>query len=611
MASDIERIKDKLSIEEVVSWYVDIQRVGNQLKARCPFHNEKTPSFYISPDRGTYYCFGCQAKGDVISFVQEYERLDFRGALKLLADKAGITLTHSHEDQSSKDHKQQLYDLIERATLFYEKHLDDSQVDSRVYLKNRGLTDETISKWRVGYAPDAWDSLYVASQKIGTDAALLEQAGLVKASEKHRGKYYDRFRSRIMFPLFDSSGRVIGFSGRIFGEKAQKTGDEAEAKYLNSPETPLFKKSFFLYGLHAAKERMRETKIAVLVEGQFDLIMSHQVGVTNAVATSGTAITSDHVALLRRYVNKLVLAYDGDKAGEAAAIKAAHLAFSVGLDVACAFVPEGKDPADYALKDPAGWKALVEKTEDIIDFTLRVAHRQSDHKEQFKHIESVTLPLIAAMNSVVIQAHYIKRIAASLGVREDMMYDALKQIIQNQQKNKHKHEAVESETQAVKNVLPDTPHSAGVKNTLNVVGKQLLASLVWTKKHHHDFHQKLLSRMTDFFVFVENNLEEHGSIKEISHPTYSILMGYLSDETSIPEDILFESEALFTGSTQVENMCTDILYSMQKDVLKELLSITLLDLKRVEFDGDAAFAQGLLAKVKRITHELHKSKLSV
>ncbi|MFA6274514.1 MAG: DNA primase, partial [Candidatus Paceibacterota bacterium] len=340
MNSPVQKIKERLSIEEVVSSYIKLERAGANLKAKCPFHNEKTPSFFISPDRGSYYCFGCSAKGDIFTFVEEFEGLDFKGALKLLAEKAGVQLEDYKYNKEAESEKEKLYRAMEEATKFFENNLiENSEVLN--YLKSRGLEDKTIKDFRIGFIKNDWRELYTFLQKKGFTEIELEKAGLIKKTEKG---YYDRFRGRIMFPISDSSGRIIAFSGRLFQD------DGKSAKYLNSPETPIFNKSSVLYGLDRAKESIRKNNFSILVEGQFDLILSHQAGFRNTIATSGTALSDSTISkenvvsnlgLLRRLSGNIVLAFDADKAGFNAANRASKIALSFGMDVKVASMPDG------------------------------------------------------------------------------------------------------------------------------------------------------------------------------------------------------------------------------------------------------------------------------
>ncbi|TSC61122.1 MAG: DNA primase, partial [Parcubacteria group bacterium Athens0416_74] len=267
----VQQVKDKLSIVDVVSQYVKLERAGASLRARCPFHAERTPSFHVSPDRGTYHCFGCNVGGDIFTFVQEIEGLDFKGALKILAEKAGVEIVY--DKKGVRDDRERLFELLEVATIYYAGKLTE---EAKKYLKERGVEDATMQAFRLGWAGDAWTdaSDFLKSKKF-SDAELVD-AGLAKKSERESAgwRITDKFRNRILFPISDSAGRVVGFSGRIFGEKASPEAP----KYLNSPETPLFHKSRILYGFDRAKVAIRKHNFSILVEGQMDLILSHQAG---------------------------------------------------------------------------------------------------------------------------------------------------------------------------------------------------------------------------------------------------------------------------------------------------------------------------------------------
>ncbi|MEK7093559.1 MAG: DNA primase, partial [Patescibacteria group bacterium] len=329
MAGDtVQQIKDRLSIVDVVSQYVKLERAGGSMRARCPFHAEKTPSFFVSPDRGTYHCFGCGVGGDVFSFVESIEGLDFKGALKVLAEKAGVELVYERGGKEKRDERERLFELLETATIFYTSRLTDA---AKKYLTERGIADGTVQAFRVGWAGDAWSELsdFLKTKKF-SDKEILD-AGVAKnpagqqaayGAGNERSRLIDKFRNRIMFPIADSAGRVVGFSGRIFGEKASPEAP----KYLNSPETPLFHKSRILYGLDRAKLAIRKHNFAVLVEGQMDLLSSHQAGWSNTVAVSGTAFTTEHAQIIKRLSDNLVLALDADEAGIKAAGPAAPAA---------------------------------------------------------------------------------------------------------------------------------------------------------------------------------------------------------------------------------------------------------------------------------------------
>ncbi len=418
MADTVQLIKDRLSVVDVVGSYVKLERAGTSLRARCPFHAEKTPSFHVSAERGTYHCFGCGVGGDIFTFVEAIEGLDFKGALKVLAERAGVPLVY--ERPGEKDSRDRLLELMEVATLFYQSRLDDK---AREYLKNRGMEEGTITSFRLGLTGDSWSeaSDYFKSKKF-TDHEIVE-AGLAKKGE--RGGLIDKFRNRIMFPIGDSAGRIVGFSGRIFGEKASPDAP----KYLNSPETPLFHKSRILYGFDRAKMQMRKHNFAILVEGQMDLLASHQAGWTNTLAVSGTAFTQEHSSLVKRMTENLVLALDADEAGIKAAGRAARAALQGGLNVKVARLPSGKDPADLILEDTEAWRVAIRESKDIITFLLDVLEDHAKSPDQLRRtVEAVVLPFLSDVQSPIAREHYIREIAQRLKVSDGAVAEAFAKV---------------------------------------------------------------------------------------------------------------------------------------------------------------------------------------
>jgi len=426
MDSQVQEIKDKLSINEVVGQYVKLERAGRNWRARCPFHKEKTPSFMISPERGSYNCFGCGEKGDIFTFVEKMEHIDFRTALGQLAEKAGVVLKNNYvpkEDNQNKEKDEQLRDACEAATVFFQAELEKRK-DVLEYVKKRGVTDETITTWRIGYAPAHWRDLsdYLTTKGFSKD--IQAEAGLVARSQNKPGEVYDRFRGRIMFPLFDAGGKVIAFSGRFFEKvEGQKDDGGEPAKYVNSSETPIFKKSRVLYGYDRAKNFIRKADCVLLVEGQFDVILSHQSGLPFTVASSGTAITEEQLSLLSRLSKRLVLALDGDAAGVRAGLKSAAMALKMGFDVKIPVFGEGKDPADLAKENPELLKAAIRNSKTAIEFFLDVLQLQArDERTYKKLVEAQILPLVAALSSKIEQAHFVRIVAQRLRVPEEAIY---------------------------------------------------------------------------------------------------------------------------------------------------------------------------------------------
>ena len=431
MSTPVEQIKERLGIADVVGSYMKLERVGSSLKGKCPFHNEKTPSFFVSPARGSYYCFGCQAKGDIFTFVQEFEGLDFIGALRVLAVRAGVTLTKI--DPKVRSEYARLYLCLEKATRFYEETLI-SNTEASEYITSRGLKQETIKDWRLGFAPSDWRQLFDYLLKEGFKTEEMEKVGLIKvAHQTDTGghavsapkKYYDTFRGRIMFPIRDSAGRVIAFSGRIL----PRLDDGKTGKYINSPETILFSKSEVLYGFDRAKLVIRQKDAAILVEGQMDLLMAHQAGFENTIASSGTALTEQQLVRLKRLSENLLLSFDADSAGVRASERAIRLALSLGMNVKVIAIGVGKDPAELILKEPTEWVRAVTEAKHIIDFLLdNLLVSGKEGRDRALMIEKNLLPLLQLLPSSVEQSHFVKVIAEKSGLREESLWDAFKKL---------------------------------------------------------------------------------------------------------------------------------------------------------------------------------------
>lgn len=419
MSSEVEQIKDRLNIVDVIGQYVTLQRAGRNFRARCPFHKEHTPSFMVSSERGTYMCFGCGEKGDIFSFLQKIDGIDFRTALEELAKKAGVTLhQESARKVENKEKGERLRDVCEAAAVFFLSKLNERK-DVEEYLRTRGVTDETRGSWRLGYAPASWRELseHLVSAGFSKDEAV--EAGLSVRSQRKEGEVHDRFRGRVMFPMNDAQGRVIAFSGRFFENVAGFREEGVPAKYVNSPETTLFKKSRTLYGFDRAKTAIRKADCILLVEGQFDLILAHQSGLPFTVALSGTALTPEHLSLLGRLSKRLVLALDADAAGVRSGLKSAAMAFAAGFDVKIPTFPAGKDPADIAKESPELLKQSIRTSQTAVDFFLE-ALRPGLHDERSykKAVEALVLPLISVMHSKIEQEYFIRIVANRLLVSE-------------------------------------------------------------------------------------------------------------------------------------------------------------------------------------------------
>ncbi|MDP3727256.1 MAG: DNA primase [bacterium] len=426
MPGQIDDIKSRLDLVELIQSYIRLHKAGVNYKANCPFHSEKTPSFVVSPARQIWHCFGCSLGGDHFKFVMQIEGLEFGDALELLAKRAGVEL--KREDPRLRSERTRLYNLVEDAAKVFEAVLHNSKnPDVKItpplaYLHERGLQDETIKQFRIGFAPESWDFLIKTLARRGYSVAEIEKAGLAVKSEQ--GSHYDRFRSRIVFPISDASGRAVGFSGRVFGE-AKSEG----AKYINTPATPIYDKSRVLYGFDKAKEEIRKSNTVVLVEGQMDVVMSHQAGVRNAVAVSGTALAAAQLQILKRLASSIVSSFDRDAAGEIATKRSLDLAASFEFERKVAVLPAGiKDPAEAAEKDPAIWQRAVAEAKPIVQFFLETALARHDANSAAgkRAIAREVLPEIKILASEVEKAHWLQELSREIGIAEEALWRELK-----------------------------------------------------------------------------------------------------------------------------------------------------------------------------------------
>ncbi len=416
-------IKNRLTIEQVVAPYVQLKRAGRSLKACCPFHQEKTPSFVVSPERQLAYCFGCNKGGDMFTFIQEIEGVDFKGAIEILADRAGLEMSEykmaAPVSQETKDHKQVLYGINDETSKFYQDLLRSSKEGKKSlqYLENRGFTAATIQEFQVGLSPDSFEATYEhLVQKKCSKKDLLE-LGLVVAKDTGGGRVYDRFRLRLMFPIWDAKGRVVGFGGR-----ALKKGEQP--KYLNSPESPIYHKSDVLYGFDKAKKAIREQDLAVVVEGYMDVMASHQAGIRNVVASSGTALTEAQIKLIKRFTHNVAFAFDTDSAGQDALKRAVELGQHFGLNMRVIQVPEGKDPDECIKQDPALWEKAVAAAPFYLDYYLELAGKQHDCStlEGKQKALKEFLPLLKKAGSME-RDHFIKQLGFLLKTDPKFVYD--------------------------------------------------------------------------------------------------------------------------------------------------------------------------------------------
>ncbi|HUW71734.1 MAG TPA: DNA primase [Candidatus Humimicrobiaceae bacterium] len=426
--SSIDEIRNRLDIIEVIGSYIKLQKAGVNFRALCPFHSEKKPSFFVSPSRQIWHCFGgCAEGGDIFKFVMKIEGVEFGDALRILAQKAGVELRpRTPESIKWQTERQRLYEICELATKFFEKQLEKSKAgkEAKKYLLGRGISEDSIKRWRLGYAPDVWQGLsdFLSSQNYSEKE--VEKAGLGLASE--RGSFYDRFRGRIIFPIFDLNSQIVGFGGRVFKEKDKKE----VAKYVNTPNTLLYDKSRILYGLDRAKVEIRKKDACILVEGYTDVIMAHQAGTQNIVATSGTALAPYQLKIIKRYSENLILGFDMDIAGDSATKRGIGLAQNFGFNLKVTRLPEGKDAADIIFKNPKEWEKSLENPKSILEFYFQSAFsgRDPETPEGKKEISKILLPVLKRIPNEIEKSYWVQRLAGELKVKEEKIEEELKKV---------------------------------------------------------------------------------------------------------------------------------------------------------------------------------------
>lgn len=418
----ITDIKDRLNLTEVIGSYIEVKKNGSNFKAVCPFHNERTASLMVSPQKQIWHCFGCGEGGDVFGFVMRYENLDFRETLELLAERAGVSLP-VYQGAKTTDNTDDLLRINAFAAELYHRYLNSQSgaETARKYLQERGLTEATIELWRIGFAPNSYDFLQKAliEKKIPFDRMVA--AGV--ASRSDRGQNYDRFRNRITFPIFDSRGRIVGFSARVL-----PGDDNASAKYVNSPETVVYNKSQIMYGLNFAKPAINKFKEIVIVEGQMDVIQAHQAGFINTIATSGTALTEVQLKDLIRYTKNIKFCFDADTAGLAATKRAGELALQLGFKVKAIVLDKVKDPDELIKSSPKLWEKAVKDAVWLVDYYIEKALREFgyDTLEQKENAKENIIPILAHITDIIEYDHYIKKFSQKINISEQALRDEVK-----------------------------------------------------------------------------------------------------------------------------------------------------------------------------------------
>jgi len=548
----VQKVKESSDIVDVIGQSVKLKRAGKYYVGLCPFHNEKSPSFTVTPDKQIYKCFGCGEAGNVISFVMKTRNISFTDAVQVLADKANITITHGNNNAQQQNNLK-LYNINVETARFYFYNLRKNK-NAMQYLSKRGVTTQIINKFGLGYASDSWDSLIKFLKGKGYTELDMLNAGLIIKSEK--GTFYDRFRNRIIFPVFDYRNKVIGFGGRVL--------DNSKPKYLNSPETPIFHKGTNLYGLNFASKDVRDRTL-IIVEGYMDCISLYQYGMNYAVASLGTALTPSQAKLLKRFVDKIIISYDADAAGQNATLRGLDILKDEGLEVKVLIVPDGKDPDEY-LKNH-GREAFVNLIEDalpIVDYKLGKIEEKTNFQnsqEVVKYTEEAA-EVIRNLHPVE-KDKYIKKISTKVKLSEEILY----QIVNK----KHQKDG----------------NNQGEVNIESILGNKLYIEPTYIKA------ERLLIRI---------------SIKKRE------LTSYIKDRIKIEDMILESHQYIFNTILENTNLSLEEignkveLDSQKSEIIKEWVSILQSDISNEEIDYKLLI-DDCIREIKRYKLEEKKNEI--
>jgi DNA primase len=422
-----EEIRRAADVVELIGQFVQLKKVGRNYVGLCPFHAEKDPSFTVNPERQTFHCFGCKKGGDIFAFWMEYHSSTFPEALRDLAERYHVTISEGFSAAAEREkaaHREALYKINETAADYFQRALSHPAKGGpgRDYLNRRSISKETISEFRLGYAPDEWDGLVGALKRYGMDLEMAVQAGVI--IPKKSGGHYDRFRGRVIFPIFDLRQQVVGFGGRVLNDSLPK--------YLNTPETAIFHKGEFLYGLHASLKAIRENGRAVIVEGYMDWLALKKHGLEEVVATLGTALTDRHVRKLKGYAKEAVIVFDSDEAGKTAALKSLHVFANEGLSARVVVLPAGHDPDSFV--NEKGLDLLLElldRASPMFEFFLEQKLTERDSDEGKVRVLKELLPVLSEIRDFTLRSLYVRRLSKKIGVREDVVLSELKKFMKH------------------------------------------------------------------------------------------------------------------------------------------------------------------------------------
>ncbi len=579
MNDQVEQVKSKIDIVEIIGERVVLKKAGRHFKGLCPFHSEKSPSFIVSAERQSFKCFGCQEGGDVITFLQKYDGYSFYEALETLAKRVGITL-ESYRPTSQDAYRKRLLEIMSLASEYYHflltKH--KSGEEAREYLKSRGIGNEAITLFNLGYAPKSWrsvsDFLIIKKKYLPED---LEAAGLV--IRKDNNNFYDRFRGRVIFPLKDHKGVVVGFSGRTLIK------DDKEAKYINSPETQLYSKSRMLYGLWENREQIRKENGIVLVEGELDVIPSWQAGVKNVAAIKGSAFTSEQAQLMTRFTKNAYMSLDSDSAGQEAIKRAVNIAEQLDLSIRVVQIKGGKDPGDVATANPRSWREMVKGAVLYWDFLIDSSFEKNDPKtgEGAKAISIEVIPALSQISNSVVRAHYVSELARKLKVPEESIYSEINRTNKKKELNilKQTVTSIEKGQVSRREEMEEYLLSLALQYFAQIKESLPKVELVWFVT---PAIAKILDRLTTLEVKAEFKIQELSKdlppeLQPIIDQTYLKDLSRVEDPIKEWEKAISEIKAMYLKS-ELKKLSSEIAEAEKKGEVTEQLQAKFVALSK-------------------------------
>ncbi len=581
--SQIEEIKDRLNIVDVAQTYVqNMKKSGRNYFALCPFHNEKTPSFSINPDLGIYKCFGCGESGDVITFIQKLEGLDFPEAVEMAAEKAGVQISKkfTEADKERANQKKRILKANELATKFFSYILKEHSAGERVreYVKTRKITDAEIEKFKIGYAPESFNSLMNFLIKEGFTEAELINFGLLVNKNQHT---YDKFRGRLMFPILNIKGEIVGFSGRVIDS------DSLGPKYLNSPETMVFNKSSLLYGLFQARDAVRKENFVILSEGQIDVISSHKEGVENVVAPLGTSLTEQQLKILKRYCDTIYFSFDSDLAGEKALLRSLELAHKTGFEVKTLNLGKFTDADELIREHPGQWKMVIQKAEPVIEHMIRRLSRRINLGEAKGKAEfaKMILPMIQSLSDRIQQSHYIKKISVLIDTDEEVLRQELDRF-------QIKEEKKEGEKEVQETIF--------LKKSESLSKEEYLVALILQNFDNLDEFLKDAEDLAE--IIVNTRLKKIADLTRKAENLKEVSMKLEESEKELFEKLTMMPLVIFNDDEEIKKEFISIVRNLRKLHIRE--EINEMKKKIKETDAKEEDTENLVIELDRLSKKL-------